>query len=205
MTTVTVGERVGNTFSGTLDDVIISGLPDTNLPSEASSGGAPFILRFTGLSSITPPVTVTDAFFTLNCVTGNPGAETWTFKRILRAWIDSQATWNIWKTANNWTTAGCLGDATDRIAANSCVVNYTGGFATGDFNSTTNATLIADVEAFINGTLVNDGWRIDPLAESVGLPANATAAIRPMITITYTAGSVTTPPVGEFINSVPLW
>lgn len=190
MTTVTVGERVGNTYTGTQDCVIISGLPNTNLPNETGSGGAPFILRFTGISNITPPVTVSDAFITLNCVTGNPGAETWTFKRILRTWVETEATWNEWKAANNWTTAGCLGDATDRIAADSCVVNYTGGFATGDFNSSSNANLIADVEAFINGTLSNEGWRIDPLAEAVGLPANATAALRPMITITFSPSGV---------------
>lgn len=184
MTTKTIGNRTGLDFSGTEDDVIISGLPNTNLPTETGSGGAPFLIRFTGLSGITPPVTVTDAFITLNCTTGNVGAGTWTFKRILRSWVEVQATWNEWKTSNSWTTAGCLGDGTDRVSSDSCVVNYPGGFATGDFNSSSNAGLIADVQAIINGTLSNEGWRVE-LSEAVGLPANATPALRPMLTVTF--------------------
>ena len=36
--------------------------------------------------------------------------------RILRAWSESQATWNVFTTGNNWGTAGCSNTSSDRSA-----------------------------------------------------------------------------------------
>jgi hypothetical protein len=36
--------------------------------------------------------------------------------RIYRAWVETQVTWNIWKTSNNWSTAGCGNTTSDRTA-----------------------------------------------------------------------------------------
>lgn len=36
--------------------------------------------------------------------------------RAARDWVDLQATWNIFKTSNNWGTAGCDNTSTDRYA-----------------------------------------------------------------------------------------
>jgi hypothetical protein len=33
--------------------------------------------------------------------------------RVLRTWVEAQATWTIWSTGNNWTTAGCSSDGND--------------------------------------------------------------------------------------------
>lgn len=34
-------------------------------------------------------------------------------KRNLRAWVETEATWNIWKTANNWSSAGAESNGND--------------------------------------------------------------------------------------------
>ena len=36
--------------------------------------------------------------------------------RVLRNWVESQATWNIFATSNNWGTAGCANTSSDREA-----------------------------------------------------------------------------------------
>lgn len=35
------------------------------------------------------------------------------YYKVLRAWVEGEATWNIWSTGNNWTTGGCEGWGTD--------------------------------------------------------------------------------------------
>lgn len=183
MTTTTIGERTGASFTGTQDAQLRSASPTNNFPTELESGGAEMIFRFTGLSNITGPVVVSDAFFTFNVVTGQAGAETIHFQKILRAWVETEATWNIYSTGNNWGTAGCNATS-DRDTADSCVISYPGGFATGDIDSTTNSTLIAEVEAIINGTLANNGWKFLSVP-SMAMPANATATIRPILTVVW--------------------
>ena len=38
---------------------------------------------------------------------GNPSGKTvWAYKLTRTDWVEAQVTWNIYKTANNWTTAG---------------------------------------------------------------------------------------------------
>ena len=205
MPTDTAGNRSDATHTGTADAVIISGgLADTNLSTQATSGGDRFLLKFTGLSGITGPVTVSAASITLYVATGQGSSVTVTAKRILQNWVENQATWNNYATSSPWGTPGCALDGTDRVAANSCDFAYAGGFATGDITSGNNTTLIADVEGFINLTLNNYGWVIDSGAVPVsfGLPANTdtgsspadSTGRRPKLTITYTTGGGGQPP-----------
>jgi hypothetical protein len=194
MTTATIGERAGATYSGTEDAVLISGLPNSNFPTEAGSGAAPFLLRFTGLSNITGPVTVTDAFINLKVTTGSAGSANYGVKRVLRAWVENQATWTDYITSTAWATAGCGADGTDRVAADSCIIAYPGGFDTSDIASTNNTQLITDVENIINGSATNNGW-LCLVDVAVGLPASGTAADRPLLTVTYTSGGATQVPI----------
>lgn len=182
-TTITIGGRAGNTFSGMQDATILSTFPTTNLPSETLSGQLPFLLR-PDLTGIPGGSTITDAFWTVNVVSGASGTLDIAPKSVLRNWVETEATWNVWSSGNNWTTAGALGDATDRVATASCVLNYTGGYATGDVVSTSNTQLIADIQAVVGGG-TNNGWRFEE-GLAIGLPANATATLRPFLTVTYT-------------------
>lgn len=182
--TVTIGLRAANTFSGMEDAVLHSTFPTNNLPNEGSSD-EDFVLRATGLSNITGPVTVTDAFFTLNVTSGGGPTTTVSVRRLLRAWVENQATYNIYSTGNSWTTAGAGSDGNDRVATVSAELDYPGGFETGDFDTTSNATLIADVEGMINGTLSNNGWLFSGASGiALGLPGG-TDETRPFLTVTY--------------------
>lgn len=182
-TTITIGGRVGNTFSGFQDATLLFSFPTTNLPSETTSGQLPFLFR-PDLSGIPGGSTITDAFWTINVVSGAAGALDLAPKKILRAWIETEATWNAWSSGNNWTTAGALGAATDIVSTASCVLSYPGGYATGDVVSTSNTQLIADIQAVVSGG-ANNGWRFEE-GMAVGMPANATTSLRPFLTVTYT-------------------
>ena len=182
--TVEFGERAGSDFGGTQDAYLLSGFPDTNFSSETTAAGP--VLAKWALSNIAGPVTVTDAFITINVTSGGSGGFTINPRKVLRNWVEAQATWNVWSTGNNWTTAGCLSDGNDRSATNSCDIVYPGGFATGDIVSTNNTQLIADVENLINNPSNNFGWLVDVSGVSIALPANATASLRPILTVTYT-------------------
>ncbi len=193
MTTATLGDRSGTTYSGSEDAVLYSGLPDTNFSSENSTQYA--ILRFPGLSSITGPVTVSDAYLNLKITSGGSGSGSITVKRVLRNWVEAQATYNSYSSGNAWTTPGAGGSGTDVAAGNSCVVSYPGFFDTSDIASTSNTQLITDIQNILDGTATNNGWVIDSssLAIDWGLPANATAASRPMLTVVYSAASSVDP------------
>ena len=188
MPTVTIGQRAANTYSGTEDSMLADFDVNTPYPSETGTGGDnPFLLRFTGLSNITGPVTVTDAFITINCISGVAGTDTVEVKRVLQNWVEAQTSWNNYATSTPWGTAGCLLEGTDRVAANSCTVSYDGGFNTGDYASTGNSTLISDVQGWIDNPSTNHGLRlVGVAAEAWGLPANATDGNRPFLTVTYT-------------------
>ncbi len=200
MPTVTLGDRSGTDYAGTEDAMLYSGDANANFSAEAASGvNGPVLVRFTGLTSISGPVTVSDAYFTLYRVAGGLGPNTGNIYRVLRAWVETQASWNNYITGNGWTTAGCASADNDRASAVSAELSQS-GFETGDFSSTNNTTLIANVEGIINGTLSNNGW-ILPLFEGVsyGLPANTTAAFRPLLTVTYTSSGGVSLPL--FVNA----
>lgn len=76
------------------------------------------LLKF-DLSSIPAGSVVTSAILSL--WTGTDfGDRTGTIEvyRVLRAWIDTQATWNVYTTGNGWGTVGCDNTTTDREASN---------------------------------------------------------------------------------------
>src|ERR1039458_7564453 len=70
-------------------------------------------------SAVVPAgATITLATLSLYAYLENAG-ETITCYRLLRTgWVDSQATWNIYKTGSSWTTAGALSDGNDFTSTN---------------------------------------------------------------------------------------
>ena len=115
-------------------------------------------------------------------------------RRILRNWVEAQVTWNIYSTGNNWATAGC-GHATDRVDTPSASVTLDGTAAAG-FVDWSSAGLIADVQAWVDGTASNYGWLLSsPTAEYQGIAGvatndfrssdYATAGQRPQLVIEY--------------------
>lgn len=121
-------------------------------------------------------------------------------RRILRNWVEAQVTWNIFSTGNNWGAAGCSND-TDRVAAPSASLTMD-GTAAGGFVNWSGAGLVADVQAWVDGSASNYGWLlIAPNAENLAATAfnrfyssdYATAASRPKLVIEYTEAAAGCP------------
>jgi hypothetical protein len=184
MTTITIGGRAGATTAGIQDAKLLSGFPTTNFSADAASDQSPFLLR-PDLTALPPGAVVSDAFWTLACTSGG-GATTVHIVRCRRAWVEAEATWNVHSTGNNWTTAGGLDTTNDILGADSAVIAYTGGFATGDFVSSSNTGLIADLQAYADGSIADLSWRFDDGGTvAFGLPGNGTAANTPLLTIVF--------------------
>lgn len=110
--------------------------------------------------------------------------------RVLRDWVESQATWNAWKTGNSWTTAGAGGNGTD--------VDYDTVLASTYFASTLGTGAVkefslapAEFKKFVDGTYPNYGWLIKANVELddgyAFLSSSETNAVkRPKLVVEYT-------------------
>jgi hypothetical protein len=120
-------------------------------------------------------------------------ARTMSAHRCLRDVVSTQATWNIWKTSNNWGTAGCSNSTND----------YDGAVAIGTLSVPASPTLntalemtlsAAELQKLFDGTYTNNGIILFVDTQTNDLiqyasRENATVAYRPIITLTYTTPS----------------
>ena len=114
--------------------------------------------------------------------------------RVLRDWLVGQATWNIYSTGNNWSTAGAAGAGTDiaNAATDTCTA-----FSYNDCDKWVTWDVKSDVAAFVAGTTCNYGWRMCTDLDAVPTvwrpPAASsdygTTNLRPKLTVDYTAGA----------------
>ena len=74
---------------------------------------------------------------------------------VLRNWVESQCTWNVYATASNWGTAGCENTSTDRESTSIGTATLTNGEATGTEHAISLDT--AKVQAWIQGIQANYG------------------------------------------------
>lgn len=115
--------------------------------------------------------------------------------RVLRNWVETQATWNVYSTGNNWGTAGCGNSTTDYDGANiwastnvsASVPNNT------EVQWVFTATGLAELKKVINGTYSNYGMLLKADTESADFyyyysSADATSGYRPKLVIEYTVG-----------------
>lgn len=116
--------------------------------------------------------------------------------RVKRDWVYSQVTWNIWKTANNWTTAGCGDTTNDYDSTVWATTNFT---ATETLDTAKIFNLdLTEFNKMLNGTYSNFGWLIKADTEAndaygfyPGIEATNISE-RPYLEITYTI-----PPTGN--------
>lgn len=164
MPIVIIGNNTGDDFSGTIDAELYSASPDSNNSTTASKETTKYaagdhrnsLYKFTGLSNITGPVTVNDAYIQMYCGDfGGTNPQTITAKRLLRNWVESEVTWNSYSSGNSWETAGGYG-AGDISSTTSATASVTG---TGNA-SFTGTQIDTDVENFINGSVSNYGWHM---------------------------------------------
>lgn len=81
-------------------------------------------------------------------------ARTFHIYRVKRAWVDSQVTWNIWKTSNNWQTAGAGGanDYDSSSIGNRAFANNESIGTVAEFTLTN-----ASIQAWLDGDFTNNG------------------------------------------------
>lgn len=193
--TVSIGDVTGADYSGCEDAVIKEFTATTNYGSATDLEVSKWdtddyshtLIKFSGLSNLSGK-TVTAATLYLYVESAKIAAppQTHTLRKLLRDWVEGEATWNIYSTGNNWATAGALNN-TDRnnstVTATASVPDSTGWI------SFTSAQLITDVQAMIDGT--NYGWHIERTDGADDLDYihytssdGATAANRPYLSVT---------------------
>ena len=149
------------------------------------------LLKF-DLSGIPSGSTVNSATLTLRLIfDASSNTRTYRVFRVLRAWVEAEATWNIYSTGNNWGTAMCANTSTDREATNIGSVSFT---STESIPSTKDFTLTAsDIEEMLDGGIfTNNGFLIKADTESddsyrFDSSDNGTEAQNPKLVIDYTA------------------
>lgn len=145
------------------------------------------LIRFTEVSNI--PTTAQIKTATLQLYLS--GDQTNTIRtcrvfRSLRAWVEAQATWNIWSTGNNWATAGAFGAA-------DCEQTDIGSLefsATPTINQYYNFVLTpSKVQEWVDGTLTNNGLlvKMDTESDDTLAFSSATdgATKRPTLEVVY--------------------
>ena len=185
----------------TADTDIFQEAPTTNRSTLTSSGmgeynGQVWLFRglwqFAGLNDGTIPSSdiVSSAILTLTTATdASANARNHRIFRLVRSdAVIAQATWNIYKTGSNWSTAGAF-HADDCEQTDIGLVNMANNVAA---NTAVNFTLgIAAIQAIVSGE-----WASNILFGKVDTESNdcylyhskeaATEAYRPYLTITHT-------------------
>jgi len=199
MPTVTIGDQTGATFTGSIDTEIYAGDPTTNFGTAVTFSISKYgdasdhrnvLLSFPGSTNITGPVTVSAASVFLYCVTPS-GTATIDMFESRRTWGETQATWNIYSTGNNWGTAGARNTTTDRgaTALTSTVIAST----VAGYYEFTSAAVIAYVQSKINaGQACNFIFERqeagnDTVFSDFESSESATATRRPYLSVTYTS------------------
>lgn len=132
--------------------------------------------------------------FVVTLRSGTPSAGS-VFRLRRTDWDELGSTWNEYRAGSSWTTAGCGDTTNDYDTANPGT--HTAPPAAGNsFDVTGLATLAQDALDNRSG-LLHLFWKLDTEANntnlSVGSSDNATAANRPLLSVTYSlAGSTTT-------------
>ena len=198
MPTVVIGNNTGDDYSGTEDAAIYG--TTLNYGAQTESGcfsNRNLLIKFSGLSSISGPVTVSSAVLSLYKISGSANGDI-SIRRLLRDWVEGtqnggdrandtpdSCCWNEYGSGNSWTTAGGLGDGTDRVTSTSATLTV--GATTGAYYNS--GELSMDVAGFINGTS-NYGWHLSSSLTAYQayfrMKNYGTSGTLPYLTVTYT-------------------
>lgn len=161
--------------SGVNDTFLDYGAPTSNNGSaEQGIAGCMFgspnhyrlLLKF-DISSIPAGAVITSATLSLwyGTLFGSNATGTIEVYRVKRAWVENQATWNIWSTGNNWSTAGCDDTTNDREASNIGTASTPASPTAGTQQDITldNAKI---QEMISGGSFTNNGFMLKQQSES---------------------------------------
>jgi hypothetical protein len=177
-------------YSGATDTFMRASAPTTNFgstdPLEVDGSGDEGALLKWVISTIPAGSTVTSVSVTLN-ITNVSTTAGYFFKECLRAWVEGQATWNIYSTGNSWQTAGCNG-ALDVGATSFGTLTAA---STGAETVVLNAAGIAAVQGWVDDPSSNNGFLLANYDDAnwdgstFTSKENATAADHPKLTVGY--------------------
>ena len=184
--------------SGVTDTLISGGSPTTNFGTATEMASGKFstdvnrILVKFDISSIPSGSTITSAIITLTYSSDNSlNARTGSVYRVKRAWVEAQATWNIYSTGNNWGTAGCADTTNDREATDIGTWTHP---ASPTLGTSVDITLTASSvqEMISGGSFTNNGFLLQVATEvddqiSYDSTNSADTTERPKLVIIYTA------------------
>jgi hypothetical protein len=199
--TVTITDNTtGGDYTGTEDARIAEDAPDFTIGGDdkivlkrnVTPNRQRGLIRFTGLSNIEGPVTVTSV--TLRLWQQSGGATTFdvSLHKVLRDWTELLCSWNEYQWDNGlaWATPGAMGTG-DSVATASATVSVNS--TTGEYKDFSSSQMAADVQDWINNG-GNHGWLLKPDAEdSAGtekefVTHEGTDGQRPILVVTYTTG-----------------
>lgn len=185
--------------SGTTDCYLDSNSPTTNINNATLAVGEQKSVTITyrtlikfDISSIPPGSKINSATLTIYSDGQDLSDVSRTMRvyRVLRAWDETQSTWNVYTTGNNWGTAGCGNTTTDRESSDIGSVTHTANPSDGTaFAFTLTASSIQDM--LLGGTFTNNGFLIQMDTESDDAggfhsSSYATSGQRPKLEIDYT-------------------
>ena len=210
MTAVRIGDNTGDTYSGCECTHIKENSPTTNYgttsPVESTKYGTGdhthTLVKFSGISSLPAATTINAAALMMYATsvqhyTGGDLTQTISARRVLLSWNESQTTWNVYTTGNNWGTAGCLSDGADRVASASSSV--TGNNASDNVWKTFSG-MAADVSGMYSGSYGNYGWHLertdaaDDTCFWLWSSDDGTDGVRPYLDMDITTGVAPAPP-----------
>ncbi len=201
-TVVITDNSTGGDFSGVEDVRIRLAAPTSNDGSGATLEATAYdvgddnrtLIRFAGLSNIPSTATINSVTLTLNCsanLANLTAPNEVVIHRCLRAFVEGQATWNVYSTGNSWASAGGLGSGDAEASASHTEAPSSG---TGD-KTFSGAGLLADVQAWVDGSVTNNGWLVkhsgDPSASAQTkvyefVSSEGADGSRPELSVTYT-------------------
>jgi hypothetical protein len=155
MATITISGNTGATYSGCDETQLRENQATTNFANDTTFNVTAWdtgdrkhtVMKFTGLSNVGAG-TVTNAKIRLYCVANNGNNPTTQVYALRRNFVESQATWNIYSTGNNWGTAGALNTTSDynnSLLASQLITT------TGQYYEFSGAAVDAYVQAIVSG------------------------------------------------------
>lgn len=189
-------------FTGFVDAELNANLPDTNFGNTggmATNGNLNRGVLEPDLSNVPEGVTINSATLYLY---RSDGFQATPFDvgvfRLLRDWVEAEATWNIYSTGNSWQTAGAAG-ANDRegTALDTTSIPNSAAYYSWDVTSW--------VQDVVDSAITNQGILIDRTdgADSkyrTFASSEGTDGQRPEIVIDYTEASSST----DFVAPLPM-
>lgn len=200
MTTQSIGANTGDTFPGIVDAYLDSVASAVNYGSssdlyihENTTVIRHSVMKFTGLSNIVGPVSVSSAVLSIKNRDAVAGTTPVSAFKLLVPFVVGQVTWNKRDSTNNWTSTGGR-NATD--------ADTSAALATGTIPSTsetfftmTGAGFNAYIEGVINGSITDHGILLVPTqagqvgsnaVKRLGSNEAVTNGNRVYLTVTYT-------------------